>query len=69
MYKSKEQLRQEAMDIIKAHLQEAETRGCANYDDTAKVLLVQLESRIFAYAPLPVSIQEALNSGDGAYRP
>lgn len=70
MYKSREQLKQEATHLITEQLRAAEMRqGCTNYGYHADILLKQLEPIIFAYAPLPVGIQEALNSGDGAYRP
>lgn len=70
MYKSKEQLRQEALDLIVEDLKAAEMRqGCTDYSPYADILLRQLECLIFAYAPLPESIQQALNSGDGSYRP
>ena len=70
MYKSKEQLRQEALALIVEDLRAAEMRqGCTNYTHYADILLRQLECLIFAYAPLPEFVQEALNTGDGAYRP
>jgi len=70
MYKPEVQLKQEATDIIAEQLRAAEMRqGCTNYTYYAEILLRQLEPIIWKYAPLPVSIQEALNSGDGVYRP
>lgn len=70
MYKSKEQLRQEALDLITEDLRAAEMRqGCTNHTFYAEIQLRQLECLIFAYAPLPESIQQALNSGDGSYHP
>ena len=70
VYKSKEQLRQAALDLIIEDLRAAEMRqGCTNYTYYADILLRQLECLIFDYAPLPESIQQALNSGDGTYRP
>jgi len=75
MYKSKVQLQQEAIRLITSTLKECEECGskmeqtCSYRDSYAEILLRQLEPLIWNYAPLPVSIQEALNSGDGAYRP
>lgn len=70
MYKSVEQLKQEAQHLIAEQLRAAEMRqGCTNYEYYAGILLKQLEPIIWKYAPLPISIQEALNLGDGVYRP
>ncbi len=70
MYKSAKELRQEALDLITEDLKAAEMRqGCTDYSFYADLLLRQLECLIFAYAPLPESIQHALNSGDGTYMP
>lgn len=69
-YQSETELKQEALQIIINSLQEAEMRqGCTNYTDHAERILKQLEPIIQGYAPLPESIQWALNSGDGTYRP
>ena len=70
MYKSKPQLKQEATDLIAEQLRAAEMRqGCTNHGYYAAIVLKQLEPIIWQYAPLPESIPEALNSGDGVYRP
>lgn len=70
MYKSEAQLKEEAQHIITEQLRAAEMRqGCTNHSYYAEILLKQLEPIIWRYAPLPESIQQALNSGDGAYRP
>ncbi len=70
MYKTTQQLKQDALDLIVEQLRAAEMRqGCSNYTFHAETLLKQIEPIIHAYAPLPSSIQEALNSGDGVYRP
>ena len=61
---------QEATDLIAEQLRAAEMRqGCTNHGYYAEILLKQLEPIIRQYSPLPESIQEALNFGDGAYRP
>lgn len=70
VYKTEEQLKDEAIYLIVEQLRAAEMRqGCTNYTFYAEILLNQLEPIIFSYAPLPESIQWALNSGDGVYRP
>jgi len=70
MYKSEKELKEESMNLIVNALKEAEMRqGCTDYKPYASTLLRQLEPLIFNYSPLPISIQEALNSGDGVYRP
>lgn len=69
-WKSPEQIRTDALHIISEQLRAAEMRqGCTNHSYHAELLLKQIEPMIWAYAPLPRSIQEALNSGDGVYRP
>lgn len=69
-YKSKDELRLEALYLITEQLRATEMRqGCTNYSFYAEILLKQLEPIIHEYAPLPESIQWALNSGDGVYRP
>ena len=48
MYKSKEQLRQEALGLIVEQLRAAEMRqGCTNYTYHAEILLEQLKPVIF----------------------
>jgi hypothetical protein len=70
MYKSEAQLKQEATHLIAEQLRAAEMRqGCTNHTYYAEILLKQLEPIIWGYAPLPLNIQQALNSGNGAYRP
>jgi len=70
MYKSEAQLKEAAIHLIAEQLRAAEMRqGCTNHTYYAEILLRQLEPIIWKYAPLPISIQEALNSGDGVYRP
>ncbi len=70
VYESKEQLKEKARTLIIHALQEAEMRqGCTSYGAYADILLKQLEPIVFKYAPLSESIQWALNSGDGTYRP
>ena len=60
----------EVIQIIKGALMEAEMRqGCSNYTPYAEYLYNQIKPIIQRHAPLPESIQWALNSGDGTYRP
>lgn len=55
MYKSVEQLKEDALHLITEQLRAAEMRqGCTNYEYYAEILLRQLEPIIFKYAPLPV---------------
>lgn len=70
MYKSEKELKEEALHIITEAIRAGEMRqGCTNYTYYAEIVLKQLEPIIHAYAPLPESIQWALNLGDGVYRP
>ena len=69
MYKSKEILKLEALNIIEEYTHDVRRARAPMLDVFAKRLLEKLEPIIFDYAPLPISIQEALNSGDGVYRP
>lgn len=63
-------MNEKALHIIIEALRGAEMRqGCTNHTYYAEILLKQIEPLIQADAPLPLSIQEALNSGDGVYRP
>ena len=69
-YKPVAQLKEDALNIIIEGLRAAEMRqGCTNHSYYAEIMLKQLEPILHAYAPLPESIQWALNSGDGVYRP
>lgn len=62
--------REKVLDIITEQIRAAEMRqGCTNHSYYAEKLLDEIEPLIQADAALPESIQWAMNSGDGTYRP
>jgi hypothetical protein len=66
----KETVKQDIVNRLTNALQQAEMRqGCTNHSYYAEILAKEIIPIIEDQAPLPESIQWALNSGDGVYRP